>query len=251
MQPRIKLEGPVYAMGDIHGDVFTFEHVINHYDIKNCTIILLGDVGIFRYRDYKRYIAMDQLCKERNIVVYAIRGNHDNPGFYRSKKESSSIALRFWDKFTNFKPVVDFTEVEVGGEIGIAIGGATSIDRCLRKGYQRSEPPRNLYSSNDWWSDEVLPDTSALNGTYDFILSHCGPRPTMIAVLRPERCAFMQMDRALENDINKENEQIMKIHEQIKPKKWWFGHFHVNERFNLHNTVCYATDICNLTPIHL
>lgn len=249
MQHRIKIEGDVYGMGDIHGDIPTFMYVINHYDIKDCTIILLGDIGIFRYRDYKRYIPMDQLCKERNITVYAIRGNHDNPGFYRHKEKSSSIAIRFWDKFTNFKPLIDCTEVEIGDKVGIAIGGATSIDRIVRKGYHRMEPPRSLYVLNDWWADEVLPNTDEINKKYDFILSHCGPRPSMIATLRPERCSFMRMDDSLESDINRENDQLIKIRDQFEPKKWWFGHFHINERFELLDTICYATDICTLTPI--
>lgn len=248
MQKRIKIEGDVYAMGDIHGDVHTFISVIKHYDIKNCSIILLGDVGIFRYRDYKRYIQMDKVCQERNIIVYAIRGNHDNPGFYQDLQKSSPIAIRFWNKFTNFKQVVDFTEFEINSHIGIAIGGATSIDRILRKGY-RMFSSSNLYAACDWWKHEVLPNTDGIDKQYDFILSHCGPRPTLTPMLRPERCTFMQIDDALEADLIKENEQLEKMCAQLKPKKWWFGHFHINERFDFLETTCYATDICNLSPI--
>ena len=33
-------------------------------DIKDCTLILLGDIGIWRYRDYKHYISLDKIKRQ-------------------------------------------------------------------------------------------------------------------------------------------------------------------------------------------
>lgn len=249
MSDILQINGDVFGVGDIHGDIPTFLHVIEYYDIKDCSLILLGDVGIFRYRDYKRYIPMDEECRSRNIKVYAIRGNHDNPGFYQHRPNLTAIGKRFWDKFTNFTYIPDCAIVEINGNRGIAIGGATSIDRCARKNWHKQEYSKSLYAHGDWWKDEILPETSKIDEKVDFILSHTGPRPTKTTILNESNCSFMRLDFTLKADLNAENRRLEEIQAQFKPKKWWFGHFHINDAFDYYETRCYATDICHITPI--
>ena len=248
---KINITGDCYVVGDIHGDAPVLADVLSIYDIKNCTLILLGDIGIWRYRDYKRYMILDEAAKERNIIIYALRGNHDNPAFF-SLDDSSPILKRFWDKFTNFKPLPDFTILNVNNNNGIAIGGGLSIDRCLRRSYIRKRGRiAKFYSNDDWWVGEAIKDASDITEKVDFILSHVGPRPTKVGPLNENTCSFFKLDPDLGEAIKKEECQIDKLYEQFHPKKWWFGHFHINDAFDYKDSRCYAVDILNLSPLYL
>ena len=180
----IEITGDTYGVGDIHGDTAVLQLLIKCHELNNCTLILLGDIGIWRYRDYKHYMALDALAAERNITIYAFRGNHDNPAFFNIDDKSSPIASRFWNKFTNFKYIPDLSVVTINGKRGIVIGGGLSIDRCFRHTFQSSyRSYSNLYKKNDWWVNEGLPNTNHINET-----------PTMPTVLpcnvmRPSACS--------------------------------------------------------------
>lgn len=248
----INITGDVYGVGDIHGDTEILQFLIRDTDIKDSTLILLGDIGIWRYRDYKHYLKLDTLCKERNITCYAFRGNHDNPAFFYRVEDQSPIAKRFWNKFTNFKVLPDLTRININGATGIVLGGACSIDRCVRRTFL-SDYRRygNLYKLNDWWEGEILPPINGIDENFDFILSHTGPRPPKCAPLSEDNCSFFKYDYTLKDYINKENCYLEEIHAQFKPKKWWFGHFHINETFDFENTRCIVVDINYLTPIRM
>ena len=249
---KIEITGDVYGVGDIHGDTSVLRLLIEFEDITDCTLILLGDIGIWRYRDYKHFLKFDQLCKERNIMCYAFRGNHDNPAFFYKPEEQSPIAKRFWDKFTNFKVIPDLTRIVINGANGIVIGGACSIDRSVRRSFI-SEYRRygNLYKLNDWWEDETLPNTDGIDEKFDFILSHTGPRPPKCPPLTKDNCVFFKHDYFLNDYINSENKRLEEIREQFKPKRWWFGHYHINGVFDFIDTRCTVVDINYLTPIRM
>lgn len=249
---KIKITGDVYGVGDIHGDTSVIKVLLETYEINNCTLILLGDIGIWRYRDYKHYTRFDEFCKENNIICYAFRGNHDNPAFFYNTEDQSPIARRFWDKFTNFKVLPDLTELDINGASGIVIGGGVSIDRCCRRTFLSSyRRYGNLYKLNDWWEDETVPETTGINKEFDFILSHTGPRPTLIGPLNESNCSFFKLDLGLNDAINHENQRLEEIQKQFKPKKWWFGHYHINDTFDYYNTRCTAVDINYFTPIRM
>ena len=249
---KIELTGDVYGVGDIHGETRVLELLLEHYELRNCTLILLGDIGIFRYRDYKHYLQFDKFCNERGIIVYAFRGNHDNPAFFLPIEEQNSIARRFWEKFTNFKVLPDLTRVDMNGSKGIVIGGGVSIDRCCRKTWLSSyRQYGNLYKSNDWWENETLPETADINENFDFVLSHTGPRPVKVAPLSSDNCSFFRVDPCLKQDIENESKRLEEIQNQFKPSRWWFGHFHINDDFEYFDTRCTAVDINYLTPLQL
>lgn len=250
-QMNLKLQNDVYLVGDIHGDTSVVEYLLQSHNLENLTLIFLGDIGIFRYRDYKRYIKFDQYCKEHNIMVYALRGNHDNPGFFKEPEHSYKIAKRFWDKFTNFKPLPDFSIIEYNNFRGLVLGGGTSIDRIIRRSYSSYKNSSSLYSSNDWWSDETIANIGELNEKYDFILSHTGPRSPKLSPLTENNCNFFKYDPLLHQDLEKENKFIEKIQRQLQPTRWWYGHYHINDNFDFKNTNCRVVDINYLTPLIL
>ena len=249
---KIDITGDCYVVGDIHGDALVLADLFSVYDIKDCTLILLGDVGIWKYRDYKRYMHLDKAAIERNIMIYAFRGNHDNPAFFAVNDDSSPILKRFWDKFTNFKVLPDLTVLNVNGNSGIVIGGALSIDRPFRKSFVRGKHnSAKFYNNDDWWVGENLPSTRNIDEKFDFILTHTGPRPPKIRPLNEDNCSFFILDPTLTDAVIAEEQRLDEIYEQFKPKKWWFGHFHINESFNYKQARCCAVDILNFSPLQM
>ena len=248
---NLKLQNDTYLVGDIHGDTSVVEYLLQSHNLENLTLILLGDIGIFKYRDYKHYIKFDQHCKERNIMVYALRGNHDNPGFFKDFKNSNKIVKRFWDKFTNFKPLPDFSVIEFNDFKGLVLGGGTSIDRIIRRSYNSDKNNKSLYASNDWWINESIPDIGNMDEKYDFILSHVGPCSPKLSPLTRDNCNFFNYDPHLSIDLEKENKLIEKIQRQLQPTRWWYGHYHINDNFDFKNTNCRVVDINYLTPLIL
>lgn len=246
----INIIGDCYVVGDIHGEASVLTDVLSSYDIKDCTLILLGDVGIWKYRDYKRYLVLDKYAAERNIIIYAFRGNHDNPIYFSLNDDSSVVLKRFWGKFTNFKPLPDFSILNINGNKGIVLGGGVSIDRVYRKSFHKNRFTKGkIYNNDDWWSDEMLPKINGIDKKIDFILTHTGPRPSLVAPLTASNCSFFKYDIELEDAIQEENKRLDEIHKAFQPKKWWFGHYHINDVFDYEQTRCYAVDILNISPV--
>ena len=249
---KLEINGNTYVVGDIHGNTTGIQNIIAEYDLSNCNLILLGDIGIWQYKDYKHYINFDLFCNARNINSYVFRENHDNPIFFLRPAEQGTIVKRFWNKFTNFKLIPDLTRVSFNGYTGIVIGGGLSIDRCCRRSFQ--SPYRingGPYKKNDWWPDEVLPSTKGIDEKIDFILSHTGPRPYKIGPLNKNNCSFFRLDATLQDAINEESKRIEEIQKQFKPAKWWFGHYHINDNFDYFETRCIAVDINFLSPLYI
>ena len=104
--------------GDMHGSPGNVMDKIIQCDLTDADIIVLGDIGIWRYSDCKRgcFVLFDKFLAERNINCYAMRGNHDNPIFFALENEYIQVD-RFWSKFTNFKRLPDYTEIKYNGKI--------------------------------------------------------------------------------------------------------------------------------------
>jgi metallophosphoesterase superfamily enzyme len=80
-------------VGDIHGE---FREMIwkatQQYDIRGADLVVLGDFGVgfdgrLKY-DYGRAL---KKMEEHDIEVYTIRGNHDDPDFFKDDDTSNFI----------------------------------------------------------------------------------------------------------------------------------------------------------------
>ena len=116
----------------------------------------VGDVGLgFQTygMDWQALETINALCFQRGISFFAVRGNHDSPGWWKNTKLS------------NLWLVPDYTGFEFpNGETLLAVGGAYSIDRCHR----------NL--NVDYWEDEVTPPLiGGAPQKYDYVLAHDCP----------------------------------------------------------------------------
>lgn len=230
----------LYACGDIHGQAKDLIPILDSNDIKNCTLILLGDVGIFRYRDYKAYIRLDEFCSDKNIQLYALRGNHDNPGFYSDTKDP--IVERFWNKFSNFNPLDDFDILHYQNKNILILPGAISTDRFYRKNYNREYINlKNYYRGGDWWPNEKIKEYSEGEFKIHAIMSHNGPRNALNMVSLPD--TLKDIDPTLERDLKAEQAYLHNLLIKLNPEQWWFGHYHVSETYKIKNTFCRILNI--------
>lgn len=240
---HIDFTRPVILCGDIHGCPGNIVSTIESYDLRDLDIIILGDVGIWRYRDHRgKFMIFDKALAERNINCYAMRGNHDNPIFFRQPGTHEEVD-RFWNKFTNFKLLPDFTTISYKGKTGIAIGGGLSVDRSRRNSfYKRREPQFKFsYRNDDWWPDELaqIPDDlSSIH--YDFILSHNGPCPPCLVHHAPIINYYQKFDTTLVEDLKVEQDKYDNIANMFTPHKWFMGHYHIEYMFQYKNIDCYV-----------
>ena len=103
--------------------------------ISNSCIVLCGDVGLGFSPNLEnmKISFLNKLCEKTNNYIIAIRGNHDNPEFFKG----------IYNK--RFKAVEDYSVVQFKDKNILCIGGGTSVDRIYRK-------------DNKWryWEDEKI-----------------------------------------------------------------------------------------------
>lgn len=173
----------------------------------------VGDVGVgFQTydMDWQTLETINNLCYQRGVRFFAVRGNHDSPGWWKNTQ------------FSNLWLVPDYTEFEFpNGKTLLAVGGAFSIDRCMN------------IENVSWWKGELTPPlVGGTNGFYDYIISHDCPsfvnKPS--ASLKhfgglPEkhRLAF---GKDLIEEAEEQRQVMNGIFYSAQPKGWLYGHYH-------------------------
>ena len=212
----------VVVFADIHGSMRDVQKVIKEADLRECTIVQVGDFGYsfsdsLQTRDefMKSLRFFNKQFKARNIQFLACRGNHDNPEYF-----DGSVAL------SHLKLLPDYTAVELYGERWLFVGGATSIDRTDRR------------EGKTWWPDEVFVYdkeklASVIGDGFDVVVTHTAPSDVANYGLfgRSEVFAdFCKKDKTLATDVHVEANKVqnlaMDILEARRPKVWYFGHYH-------------------------
>ena len=104
---KLQLKGNnICFVGDIHGEYTSIKNTINYYKLNKCVIFFCGDIGLgFNKEQYYKDIfkKINRFCKEREIELVFIRGNHDDPTYFSEHKIS----------YSNIRTVADYTLVEV------------------------------------------------------------------------------------------------------------------------------------------
>jgi predicted phosphodiesterase len=202
------------VMGDVHGDFTKVYRTIQHLE-PNDTLILAGDVGV-------GFVTLDQLerlggfAEEEGVELLAIRGNHDYPKFFQEGRT-----------FNNLELIPDYTVRKIGGRNILFIGGAISIDRIYRE------------SDISYWRDEhIICDLSLLpDEKIDVVISHsCPNKPTPAPKCFKNIQGFLDKDKHLRTDLEEERAYLDEVWTKVKPKKWFYGHFHVSKLETLDGT---------------
>lgn len=200
-------------LGDTHSTYETYS-IISTRVQEGTDIVILGDFGIgFGLPSYALDNALswldkiNKLCTNLNINAYFIAGNHDN------------TSPRIWDsKWSNIFPIKNHAYATFpNGKKALLLGGAISIDRCLRK------------HNYDYWFDE---GTSPIENVEkcDIVFSHdCPEQFNHSSHTIPTHWKnFHLKDPTLYDDCVKQRAIVGDIINRTRCKSIHYGHFHNN-----------------------
>lgn len=210
------MEKKIYFLGDLHGKWDILMSKIVHLDITDIDIVQVGDfgVGFDKNEDVHNLIKLGKFLQERNINMYVIRGNHDDPKYFDDELSIANLHL-----------VPDYTILELNGKKLLLVGGGVSIDREHRT------------QDINWWSKEQMYFNENIEKQeVDIIVTHVPSRKYMVGHINPKFGHFIQID------IDKEQEILDKIEERVDYKYWVSGHFHLNSTNFINDKIYYIVN---------
>lgn len=146
---------PIYIVGDIHGKWDQLFLKIKASEIRNFTLIGVGDLGIGFKLDKQQSRQFDYINSffgGKGIDFIGIRGNHDDPSYFDGRVSMS-----------NFKLLPDYTSLTLNDKEFLFVGGAVSIDRKIRK------------EGVSYWTDEKFVLDHSKIKRCDVLVTHSVP----------------------------------------------------------------------------
>lgn len=213
----------VYFTGDIHGHVERILNFTAKYNPKcDDVLIILGDAGINYYGERLDRHAKNSLA-QADMTILCIHGNHEiRPSNIPTYKLKTWNGGEVWyeDKYPNLLFAKDGEIYTIGQYKYIAIGGAYSVDKHLRR------------ENVSWWSDEQPTDKikarveKQLNANIvDVVLSHTCPFKYI-----PTEC-FLSGVR--QSSVDQSTELWLDtIEDKITYRAWFCGHWHTDKRID-------------------
>jgi hypothetical protein len=196
--------------------------------------IVLGDFGLPWSNDPEngtdKYLI--ETLNRKVWTTLAVGGNHENYGrIYSSPLVPlyGGMAYKISDSIYYLQHGHIFT---IENKTFFVFGGALSIDKAYRK------------DRVSWWEEEIpsasdfyraMTTLEKADYKVDYILSHTGPTEAIKAI----RESFQdQLLLSIEEANDKENRDyaalmLDKFLDRVTFKHWYFGHFHMNESFQL------------------
>ena len=233
----MKEKDKVLLLGDVHGEFGKIRWQLRN--INDAYIIQVGDFGVGFHKDnyYKTELSvLNERLIQKNCHLYAIRGNHDNPSWFKETNtpfDCSNITL-----------LKDYSEIELLGKSFLLVGGATSVDRRFR------------VEGKSYWSDEIFNlklehEFPYRDRVYDVVVTHT--RPGVCGAFKgfDNIKGWTDQDPDLKNDLIEECQLLDYLYEHTKPKHWVYGHFHCSDATTHENTAfrCLDIDECWLLPL--
>jgi predicted phosphodiesterase len=208
MQETVNTNIPVFIIGDVHGRFDALKERVRVNDLKDCILICVGDYGIGFSFSFKEEINtqrhLNDFFKERNIKFYTIRGNHDDPSYFRG---ASRLA------FSNLELLEDYTTIIINTQKFLFVGGAVSIDRRFRQ--------RDV----SYWVDEIFIYDESKIVECDVLITHS--TPTWLGPVDKDSISgWCAKDSTLWEECLDERKKHDRLFKLAKPKRSYHGHFH-------------------------
>jgi hypothetical protein len=203
----MKSDFPIVFLGDNHGAWSALFYEIERRDIRDCFLISVGDCGIgFESKEYtlNLFEILNRDFKERNIYFKAIRGNHDNPSYFKV----GNVHL------PHFELLEDYTIIKYRNKTIQFIGGAISIDRTGRR------------EGSSYWKEEGVVFNKELCEEVDILVTHTAPSYCFPQTLNEMVYSWADQDMSLISELAKERAIMDDIFNICKPTLHFYGHFH-------------------------
>ncbi len=206
-------------IGDIHGEFDELTHQMSNQNIRNSTFIQVGDFGVgFKKKEneIKQLGKLNDRLRADNNMLYAIRGNHDDPAYFDGHVKYSNLIL-----------LEDYSILEIEGKTILLIGGAISVDRTSR-----------ILNKNYWanegfvLNEEVLMSKINQLSKLDIVVTHNAPAEFEPIEMGKIVIEWTARDRQLLKDLKQERANhtallSILVSQQLKPTYWYYGHFHL------------------------
>ena len=222
----------LYLMGDYH-QVFTqFIHNLDAVQ-KPASLIILGDYDAHQAQDL---VDLAELAERHRVVMYLLRGNHDNPKYWQDREVASTLETE-WFHLLEDVDCLQWREVKL-----ISVSGAVSVDRsCLR-----------FDQGNCWPATERIPKDAVARvkelGGCDVLLTHSGIIDGM-TVKNDFIDSYASTDENLIEDIKAERKLVQKLQIASGCSKHYFGHFHQSWQGEQFGVEVRCLDICEISQL--
>ena len=175
---------------------------------------------------------MNEILAKNNTTILFIRGNNDDPSFFREEKIN----------FTNVKTIPDYSIIKTKHGNILCVGGGLSIDRVWRKKQQdrlssiSSDKKKILYWKDEMpiFDDDKMKELSESGIKISGVVSHVAPTFALpdIADSLDDWCT---KDADLARDIENERLVMDKIYDALRsmgnrPSFWYYGHYKLDNR---------------------
>jgi DNA repair exonuclease SbcCD nuclease subunit len=211
-------------LGDVHGSFRSMCYHIEMYNLKDCNIVQVGDLGLgfnSLKADLSNLKTLNDFMIEKNIHFYSIRGNHDDPEFWYGININHS----------NVHLVKDYEILELDDQRILVCGGGISIDRSYR------EQTRTYFKDEEFHLNmDKIKLITDLEERVDVVVTHNAPHffhPFGINSRLVDEYHDYEKEAwgtNLKSDLLKERKDIEVFHDEILEKfdvkLWVYGHFH-------------------------
>ncbi len=224
---KLNAEKPLLFFGDNHGRWSDLLSIIKAKKISNVNIISVGDMGIgFNpYEDMAMCDLLNKQFKQNGISFYGIRGNHDDPAYF---KGNNRVCL------DNFELIEDYTIGEYGSSGIQFIGGAISVDRTGRA------------VNISYWENEGVVFDRDLCQKVDILVTHTAPSWCSPQTFNEMVYGWAREDAYLIEDLTDERAVMDEIFKLCKPSSHLYGHFHFSWAEEINNCKHRLLDINEL-----
>lgn len=229
----------VLYLGDLHGNFNLIRQYVDRFNITDTHIIQVGDFGVgfdTLESERRRLEPINRLLSEKNIYLYAIRGNHDCPVYFDNDPFNLS----------NIKLVKDYTVLDLEDKRILCIGGAVSVDRRMTKTDAQLNGDDRYIVGHTWfkgeefkYDDTLLKDLRGINT----IVTHTAPDycvPDNAMGFGPFVDRFIMIDPDLKIDLMEERRNMTLAFQTIKMNNdvglHVYGHFHRSATLDLMGT---------------
>ncbi len=216
----------IYFTGDFHGEYSRYAYIesdIGKVLTDKDHLIVCGDYGLLFYppADTAGYIEQQHQLNELEKLPYTtlfLDGNHENFDLIESYPVEMWNGGKVHRIRSNILHLMRGQVYDIDGVKLFSMGGAYSIDKYMRK-EGISWWPQELPNNEEY--KEATKNLKAVGYKVDVVVSHTAPREMIYRMGKAPDMHDAELTGFLEW-----------IMYEVSFKKWFFGHFHLDQDIN-------------------